>query len=411
MKILQFTKFEHQKLCTDEKSGFKDRHLKALQKWYYQHIDKDGICPYFSLCHNGIKFKHWVGILEVDNVFIEVLPKVSENDTTSDDIWRKRLIKMLRYTRTIDIRTTDNASQSTCHTPLWEIFYRHYIALVKELLHSGLIKSYKQEVANRNALKGKLLFSKHIVKNCAHQEKFYTQATVYNRDTLANQILIQAVRVIASSPSVQQDAKMILSEAEDIHEINAAGINWERVARLKEQRKTVSYTQALAFAELILRGSNPAIKKGEYNVTAIMFDMNKLFEKYVYRKMKEILSDWSVQAQLQEKIWRSRVVKPDIVCEKDSKKIIFDTKWKKLESEQDISNADIYQMFIYCKKFEAREAFLIYPWYKDKVVDDKICNNFEEGKTIEIDHLQAEQFQENCIFAPYLGIIFWKFAE
>ncbi|HQJ61544.1 MAG TPA: hypothetical protein PKV35_11130, partial [bacterium] len=59
-------------------------------------------------------------------------------------------------------------------------------------------------------------------------------------------------------------------------------------------------------------------------------------------------------------------LRPDIVISKGEEKIILDTKWKVIESisesgRNNISQADLYQMFAYGKKYGAKTLFLIYP--------------------------------------------------
>lgn len=96
-----------------------------------------------------------------------------------------------------------------------------------------MIKSYRHEEANRTALRGKLLFSKQITKNLIHQEKFYTDASVYNRDSLLNQVIFKALKIISASPLVFYDAKSILETFDDIQDVVPKKINWEKVELLK----------------------------------------------------------------------------------------------------------------------------------------------------------------------------------
>lgn len=53
---------------------------------------------------------------------------------------------------------------------------------------------------------------------------------------------------------------------------------------------------------------------------------------------------------------------PDIkITDKNDKVIIADTKWKYITNEEDLSQADFYQMFAYHHKYSKAEAWLIYP--------------------------------------------------
>ena len=409
MKVHNITVFEHQVLKVGTK-GFNQKHFESLSKWLFKNQTTDDNSQYFSLVSHGVKFKSWVGILQIGNTYIEVLPKIS-NQNDSEEVqneWRARLCNMLTVTKTLDIRQTENASQSTYEHSLWEIFYRYYLTLVQDLIKSGLIKTYKHEEENRTALKGKLIFSKQISKNIVHQEKFYTDASVYNRDSLLNQVILKALRIISVSPSIFNDAKSILECFDDIEEISPNKINWDKVELLKKERKTEKYQYALTFAELIIKGTNPDLSSGYYSVTGIMFDMNTLFEKYVAQKMAHFFPN-KIYAQKGGRFWETRLAIPDITYKKNKNEtIIFDTKWKKLSSKTDIASGDIFQQYVYCKLFSAQKAFLIYPWYAsldfgEVLLEESITDN-------DLELLKTSPYNvkdENTS----LGIIFWKWKK
>lgn len=66
-------------------------------------------------------------------------------------------------------------------------------------------------------------------------------------------------------------------------------------------------------------------------------------------------------------------LRPDIVLEKEGRIIVMDTKWKKLINNErknyGISQADMYQMYAYSKKYETSEIWLLYP------VNDEMKNH------------------------------------
>ena len=59
-------------------------------------------------------------------------------------------------------------------------------------------------------------------------------------------------------------------------------------------------------------------------------------------------------------------IRPDLVIEIDSQIIVADTKWKVIDENNprnnyQISQADMYQLFAYGKKYETKRLMLIYP--------------------------------------------------
>lgn len=58
-------------------------------------------------------------------------------------------------------------------------------------------------------------------------------------------------------------------------------------------------------------------------------------------------------------------LRPDIVMKKENRIVIMDTKWKRLMDNEranyGISQADMYQMYAYSKKYHTPEIWLLYP--------------------------------------------------
>src|SRR5699024_7810984 len=121
-------------------------------------------------------------------------------------------------------------------------------------------------------------------------------------------------------------------------------------------------------ARLILLNYHPDISQGRQSVLALMFDMNKLWEKYMIMLMRRHLGDrFKVGAQKGKVFWQAKNLakrlKPDILLEKrsnPSEKIVIDTKWK-IPSHMEPSDEDLRQMFAYNRLFKCQKSILLYP--------------------------------------------------
>jgi 5-methylcytosine-specific restriction enzyme subunit McrC len=70
--------FEHQTLHYGrdyDSVSFEEKHFIALAKLNEYHKNK-----YFTIVHKGIKFSQYVGVVQIDDLSIEILPK-SDNST------------------------------------------------------------------------------------------------------------------------------------------------------------------------------------------------------------------------------------------------------------------------------------------------------------------------------------------
>ena len=63
---------------------------------------------YFSLVYNGIKFSHYVGVIQIGSLTLEILPKADKSRQGDTYKWKSILIEMLRACKLI---TTEDLTQ------------------------------------------------------------------------------------------------------------------------------------------------------------------------------------------------------------------------------------------------------------------------------------------------------------
>jgi len=115
--------------------AFKQKHLKAFSKLNALHDD----C-YFDLRYNGIKFKNYVGVIEVDGLTVEILPKIDSTGNDNPGIWRDVLIDMLKATKKLKVQKVGEANVSKQKIHLLDIYFEWYLDEVELLVRQGLIK-------------------------------------------------------------------------------------------------------------------------------------------------------------------------------------------------------------------------------------------------------------------------------
>lgn len=119
--------------------------------------------------------------------------------------------------------------------------------------------------------------------------------------------------------------------------------------------------------KLLLLHYHPDLQTGRNNVLALMFDMNLLWEQFVYRSIKKISgAGTKVASQVTKSFWKPEVgyrskIRPDIVVNKDSIGcFVLDAKWKNLNGYNP-SLLDLRQMFVYHEYYGAKKVALVYP--------------------------------------------------
>ena len=120
--------------------------------------------------------------------------------------------------------------------------------------------------------------------------------------------------------------------------------------------------------------------------------MEKIFESYVAAKLRRYLpSAFAMRTQdnqyyLFEHPTKTFGLRPDIVLAENSDIFIMDTKWKLLSENKrnyGISPSDMYQMYVYGKKYDAGKVVLLYP-QQDGIRESEISFQSNDGVLVEV---------------------------
>jgi len=355
--------FEHEPLKINYEDKFKEHHFDALVKFNDKNKNK-----YFSVGHRKISFSQYVGVIQVKDLTIEILPKADKfEEKIAKEKRRQALLEMLKTCKFIKLESISNAYLKLRSSSLLDLYFDLFLNEVGKLVRHGLSKKYRKIKNNLEALKGKIDFKNHIKHNYIHKERVYCEYQKYDRNNLLNQILLKAVTILlqtSTNPGILSRAKRVLFDLDNIDLINVSEENFSKVVL---DRNTERYKVALEIAKLIILNYSPSIQSGREDVLAILFDMNKLFENYIYRKLKQLEKTHHQlrireHRKLRKNFWGTRGIKPDILVEniETNKNLVIDTKWKILK-EPKPSDEDLKQMFVYNHYYNSKLSILLYP--------------------------------------------------
>ena len=377
--------FEHQKLLFDPLNEDEINLLRALIAYHGDYS------PFYKLIRNGVQFCEYVGVLQIGETLIEVLPKSDKAvDIEAKSKWQHLLINMIRTVWGFSVKDSGSSYLKLKHNSVLDLYFELFLSELESLLHAGLIKKYTCEQRNAKALKGKLLFTKHIQANVVHRERFFIESTKYTGDHELHQILYTALKLISKLNRNNLLTSRIGNLLLNFPEQKSLKVVAGTFSKIVYNRKTIVYQRAMEIAELLLLNYHPDLSKGRRNVLALMFDMNALWEQFVLRVLQKQLLSHKVSGQISKQFWKSQgmssSMRPDIVLvdRLSNEVIVLDTKWKNLNGYSP-SPDDLRQMYVYHEYFNAKRVALIYPgngeslggqfYHKNqKELDDKHCH-------------------------------------
>ena len=140
-----------------------------------------------------------------------------------------------------------------------------------------------------------------------------------------------------------------------------------------KNRNISDYDTVMRWCKVFLLNRSFTAFTGSEVAYALLFPMEQVFENYVASRLKKQLDTAKYSIKTQDKRYhlfdyptRKFSLRPDIVItDKTSGSVtVLDTKWKLLAANSHnygISQADMYQMYAYHKKYYAKQVILLYP--------------------------------------------------
>ena len=332
-----------------------------------QHLDSA-----LKVTPSGIETTSWVGVIKYKNTHFQILPKLICNNGDKENIL-KNLIYMLSYTKKLDIKTSNEARLSTAKNPFIEILIREYSKSLFECLKRLTPKKYVREEDNLNYLKGKIKFTENVRHNSSNQAKFYCEYDEFSENNILNQLFLfvsTCLYNISNDSYNKKTLKFIINYYSDIKLVRFDRFKAEKI---KLSRNQELFKKPFNLAKMFVEKTSVDLSKNKFENITLIWDMNKLFEEFIFEIMKKNESEfgWTFTAQKGKRLLagddnKKRNTYVDIYAENDKDKIILDTKYKIFTGTDDFSNADVFQVSTYCLLHNADKAVLIYPrWNKE----------------------------------------------
>jgi len=330
---------------------------------------------------DAAKAKSLVGVLAVEGLTVEVLPKV---DTTEweegSDCAQQNLLFMLQRAGWLPFRETGTSGLEQESGSLLDVFARLFADRLLEELRRGHDRAYLLREENLRFLRGRLVLPRHLRLNAIQQDRFFVAHDVLEEDTPLNQILKAAVRLLFGKVRDRSTLHVLGILIEEMSFVSDISVDEARTIRAPLGRMNERFRVSRDFARLVLGGSSPSLRSARETSFSILFPMEKVFEGYVAGTLRRWAPRFGIERsriRVQGKGDRRfllhavgtgkgrALLGPDIWIKAsgDEGGIILDTKWKLQDSSASVSPSpgDVYQMLAYAQAYDPSVALLVYP--------------------------------------------------
>ena len=337
-----------------------------------------------------LQAQNYVGVIQTkDGTTIEILPKIKNFD---EQKLKEILINMLKTLKKSPFKNFNTANLKAYKMPLLEIFISMFLEELSKLIQKGIKSDYIQKEENLKFLKGKLKISEQIKQNSIHKERFFVLYEEFSSDRVENRLIKTTLEYLYKKSKLNKNQQRIREFLFVFDEIKISHNIKTDFEKVKLNRQMKDYEQVLLWCKTFLLENSFSPYKGNDIAFALLFDMNLLFESFVYSYLKKSSNFQDIKSQdrthhlaYENGIGRFRL-KPDIVI--NGGKIIADTKWKILSEDKAYNGVlqdDMYQLYAYGTKYDnCEKIYLIYPF--DELIIKNSYNYFK-NKELKLDIL------------------------
>lgn len=333
-----------------------------------------------------------VGVVAAQDCSLEILPKIDVRPGEAPDrqnaAIRKRLVHMLAVALDLKIDMGRISDLDWQRETLLEILIRIFCDKMTEAVRRGLPRRYRAHEDDLSALRGTLDVPRQFTRHASNPERLACRFDELSQDIALNQIMKAAVVHLSRMSRSAANQRSLRELAFAYAEISAVPVRTLKWGEVIIDRTNRAWQDLFSMAHLFLMNRYQTTSLGRSHGTALLFEMNALFEEYVGRLVTRALAgtEFSVSLQGGRLFCLTSVeddhpvfqTKPDILIRRAGQVVhVIDTKWKRISARIDdpkmgVSQGDVYQMMAYAQLYTAPKLTLLYPHHDGLGADEGV---------------------------------------
>lgn len=325
--------------------------------------------------HRSLKFGPFCGVLQTEQLAIEILPKIDHGSDSSEEM-RGLLVAMLARAGELGSKRVGDAVLGQQHSHLLDIFIEDFCSQVKSALRGGAIARYTERTENLNAIRGRLELTEHLRANAFDRSHLLCRFDERSIDNPHNQALKGVLRILLRFALSPRTRAMVAAFLHRFDEVTDRRITTREVDALRLDRTIRHWEPVFAQARWLLAGLYPDVRTGDAAGSALLFNMEKLFETVLGLRIRHACQaragsrlSVGLQGPVKNLATSDFQLRPDITIQSGNETAaVLDAKWKRLdlsEPNSGVSSSDAYQMNAYASRYRCKRLALVYPASRD----------------------------------------------
>lgn len=376
--------FEYQ-----NKEQFPEKHFEDLEvflddiwnkrektSYYTEDENRVEVQRFLQFFHktNELKSNKFVGVIHFQEQTINLLPKLfyTNQPTTDEDVkvinahvlWWLSYCRKLKFPNYLSGLSNEKAD-------FFEILIYLFSKYTKELLNSTIYQKYVEVETELNFVKGRINFNAYIHENLAKGRNHKVNCTFdsFEMDNEFNQCVKQVAKLLFSVTKDYQNKRNLSDILFLLDEVSDVTISAEQCKRMQFNPMFSCFETVRDYCVLFLENSVSFHYKNSLKLFAFLLPMEYVFEDFIFGFINKEIEGVNPSGQVSGKFLdeaKTFGLKPDLILDLRIKKVIADTKYKlvytnETDPKKGISQTDLYQMIGYAIRFGIQDIKLFYP--------------------------------------------------
>ncbi len=331
---------------------------------------------FFDIGRTTIRARNYVGVVRVGELSLQVLPKIIRSSDIREHraLSASNLLQMLTHSGIIPFSHPRSAILDSDQIDLFEIFIRLFAEELHHLVRHTQCREYLERSDHLRFVKGKIAIRKY--NNPARMHLIPCTYHDFSSDTLLNRTLKFTCHLMSRSVSDYQTIRKLRSVIAVLDQVTLTPVTVPELDRISYTRLNKLFEPFIRICRIFLQHSTLTLQVSHIESFALMIPMERLFEAFIASILKNdpvrffgpgfvVLDQKPVGHLASDEAGRHVfLMRPDIIIERGGQSFIIDTKYKVLKPEDrklGITQSDMYQMYAYARRTNARSCMLLYP--------------------------------------------------